>query len=114
MPQLFLNKGKWEGRQIVSAEWAEKSGSALRILSPKSGQTYGYLWNSFAYDYKGRKVHAYFAGGNGGQVSIGIPELNLVIAMTGGNYADGAMFRSQRQFVPLDILPAVSEPVTRR
>jgi CubicO group peptidase (beta-lactamase class C family) len=114
LTQLFLNKGKWEGRQIVSPEWAQKSGSALRVLSPTSGQTYGYLWNSTGYDYKGRKVHAYFPGGNGGQVYIGIPELNLLIAFTGGNYADRVLFRSQREFVPLDILPAVSETVVRR
>jgi CubicO group peptidase (beta-lactamase class C family) len=105
--QLFLNDGKWEGRQIVSRDWARKSGAALRVLSPASGQTYGYLWNSYEYPYRGRKVHAYFPGGNGGQVYIGIPDLDLLIAFTGGNYADRVMFRSQREFVPDDILPAV-------
>jgi len=108
LTQLFLNEGKWEGRQIVSREWAQKSGSAMRVLSPKSGQTYGYLWNSYAYPYRGRKLHAYFPGGNGGQVYIGIPELDLLIAFTGGSYADAVLFRSQREFVPEDILPAVS------
>ena len=107
LTQLFLNDGKWDGRQIVSREWARKSSAPLRLLSPSSGQTYGYLWNSFAYEYKGRKLHAYFPGGNGGQVFIGIPELNLLIAFTGGNYADRVLFRSQREFVPEDILPAV-------
>lgn len=108
LTQLFLNDGKWEGRQIVSREWAQKSGAALRVLSPKSGQTYGYLWNSFEYSYRGRKLHAYFPGGNGGQVYIGIPDLDLLIAFTGGSYADAVLFRSQREFVPEDILPAVS------
>jgi CubicO group peptidase (beta-lactamase class C family) len=108
LTQLFLNEGEWEGRQIVSSEWARKSGAALRVLSPRSGQTYGYLWNSFAYPYRGRKLHSYFPGGNGGQVYIGIPELDLLIAFTGGSYADGVLFRPQREFVPEDILPAVS------
>jgi CubicO group peptidase (beta-lactamase class C family) len=106
--QLFLNDGKWEDRQIVSREWAQTSGAALRVISPTSGQTYGYLWNSFAYPYRGRKLHAYFPGGNGGQVYIGIPDLDLLIAFTGGNYADRVLFRAQREFVPDDILPAVS------
>jgi CubicO group peptidase (beta-lactamase class C family) len=106
--QLFLNDGKWEGRQIVSREWARTSGAALRVLSPTSGQTYGYLWNSFAYPFRGRKVHAFFPGGNGGQVYIGIPDLDLLIAFTGGSYADRALFRPQREFVPEDILPAVN------
>jgi CubicO group peptidase (beta-lactamase class C family) len=108
LTQLFLNDGKWEGGQIVSAEWAQKSGAALRVLSPRSGQTYGYLWNSFSYPYRGRKLHSYFPGGNGGQVYIGIPDLDLLIAFTGGSYADGVLFRPQREFVPEDILPAVS------
>jgi CubicO group peptidase (beta-lactamase class C family) len=107
LTQLFLNDGKWEGRQIVSPQWVRQSSAALRVIMPKSGQTYGYLWNSFEYPYGGRKVHAFFPGGNGGQVYIGIPDLDLIIAFTGGNYADGVMFRSQREFVPQDILPAV-------
>ena len=107
LTQLFLNQGKWEGRQIVSSEWASKSGSGLRVLSPSSGQTYGYLWNSVEYPFRGRKLHAFFPGGNGGQVYIGIPDLDLLIAFTGGNYADRVMFRSQQEFVPKDILPAV-------
>ena len=107
LTQLFLNDGKWEGRQIVSPEWAKKSGAALRVLNSESGQTYGYLWNSVEYPFRGRKLHAYFPGGNGGQVYIGIPDLDLLIAFTGGNYADRVLFRSQREFVPQDILPAV-------
>jgi CubicO group peptidase (beta-lactamase class C family) len=107
LTQLFLNGGKWEGRQIVSREWAQKSSAPLRVLSPRTGQTYGYLWNSVTYDVNGRKLYAYFPGGNGGQVYIGIPDLDLLIAFTGGNYADAVLFRSQREFVPQDILPAV-------
>ena len=107
LTQLYMNGGKWAGRQIVSPEWARKSTAPLRVLSPKTGQTYGYLWNSVTYDLNGRKLLAYFPGGNGGQVAIGIPDLDLVITFTGGNYADAVMFRSQREFVPQDILPAV-------
>ena len=106
--QLMLNDGKWDGRQVFSREWARKSGAPLRVLSPRTGQTYGYLWNSVAYDYKGRKIHAFFAGGNGGQISMGIPELGLAIVMTGGNYGDPVLFTGQRVYVPKYILPAVN------
>lgn len=104
--QLMLNEGKWNGREIISRDWAIKSGSALRRLN--SVQRYGWLWNSVEYDYNGRKVRAIFAGGNGGQVSMAIPELDLVIAFTGGNYAQAASFTSQREFIPKYILPAIS------
>ena len=84
MAQLMLNKGRWGGKQILSAEWVRQSGAPLRDLG--TTQQYGYLWNSQEFDYKGRKVRAVFSGGNGGQVSMEIPDLDLVIAFTGGNY----------------------------
>ena len=106
LAQLMVNDGRWEGRQIISREWARQSGAALRKLTPT--QTYGYLWNSVSYPYRGRALHAYFAGGNGGQIFMGIPELDLVIGFTGGNYSDPALFIPQRKFVPEHILPAVN------
>ena len=107
LAQLMLNDGRWKGKQIVSTEWVRRSTAPLRDLTPT--QQYGYLWNSVAYDYNGRKIRAFFAGGNGGQVSMAIPDLDLVIAFTGGNYADAATFRAQRTFVPEYLLPAVRE-----
>jgi CubicO group peptidase (beta-lactamase class C family) len=105
LAQLMVNGGKWNSKQILSKDWTEKSGAALRDLSPV--QQYGYLWNSVQYPYKDKKVHAYFAAGNGGQIFMGIPELDLVIAFTGGSYADAALFIPQRKYVPEYILPAI-------
>jgi CubicO group peptidase (beta-lactamase class C family) len=105
LAQLMLNDGRWNGEQIVSREWARTSGSALRNLT--KSQQYGWLWNSVEYPYKGGKVRAFFAGGNGGQIFMGISALDLVIAFTGGNYNDPALFIPQRVFVSERILPAV-------
>jgi CubicO group peptidase (beta-lactamase class C family) len=104
--QLMVNDGRWAGRQITSSDWARRSTAALRNLSRT--QQYGWLWNSHEYPYKGRKVRGFFAGGNGGQIFMGIPELGLVIAFTGGNYNDPALFIPQRVLVPEHILPAVN------
>ena len=68
----------------------------------------GFLWWVAAYPYKDRTVTAFFAGGNGGQVVMGIPELDLAIAFYGGNYSDPATFVPQRVYVPTYILPAVN------
>lgn len=105
LAQLMVNEGRWNGRQIISREWARRSGAALRNLT--KSQQYGWLWNSVEYPYEGRKVRAFFAGGNGGQIFMGIPDLDLVIGLTGGNYGDPALFIPQRVFVPEHILPAV-------
>jgi CubicO group peptidase (beta-lactamase class C family) len=106
LAQLMVNDGRWNGRQIVSRDWVRRSTSALRNLT--KNQQYGWLWNTLEYPYKGRQVHAFFAGGNGGQIFMGIPALDLVIAFTGGNYNDPALFIPQRVFVPQFILPAVN------
>ena len=83
MAQLVVNKGRWNGKQLVSEDWVRRSTEPLRNLN--AVQQYGFLWNSVEYEYGSRKIRAYFAGGNGGQVSMAIPDLDLVIAFTGGN-----------------------------
>ena len=62
------------------------------------------------FSHGNRKIRGFFAGGNGGQVFMGVPELDLVIAFTGGNYSQAATFTSQRVFVPQYVLPAVTGP----
>lgn len=105
MAQLMLNEGTWEGKRILSREWVKEATSNQRDIWPGSG--YGYLWYATEYPYRDRKIRATFAAGNGGQVSIAIPELDLAIAFTGGSYADAALVIPQRKIVPESILPAV-------
>jgi hypothetical protein len=52
-------------------------------------------------------VRAHHASGNGGQYSMFIPELGLVIATFSGNYADPGGFFALRELVPKYILPAL-------
>jgi CubicO group peptidase (beta-lactamase class C family) len=106
LAQLMVNDGRWAGKQILTPDWARKSRAPLRDLAPI--QQYGFLWNSVEYSYQGRKVRAFFAGGNGGQIFMGIPELDLVIAFTGGSYNQASLLIPQRVYVPQHILPAVN------
>ena len=108
LAQLMVNDGRWSGKQILSSDWVRRSSAPLRDLSRT--QQYGWLWNSHEYSHGNRKVRGFFAGGNGGQVFMGVPELDLVIAFTGGNYSQAATFTSQRVFVPQYVLPAVTGP----
>ena len=103
--QMMMNGGRWNGKQIVSAEWAKKSTSPLTTI--QNNRKYGYLWYVFEYPYKGRIIQTFCAAGNGGQIAMGIPELDMVIAFNGGNYSDSAAAIPARDYVPQDILPAV-------
>ncbi len=105
LAQLMMNGGKWNGRQIVQRDWARQSVLPLRPLFP--GQDWGWLWNSVAYTWQGRSIRAFFAGGNGGQIFMAIPDLDLAIGFTAGNYGQAATFIPGRVLVPEYILPAV-------
>ena len=102
--QVMLDGGTWNGQQIVSHEWAHRATSPLENLRKLQ---YGYLWWSITYPYKGKTVRAFFAGGNGGQLVMGIPDLDLVVAFYAGNYSDPVMYKIQEELVPKYILPAI-------
>jgi CubicO group peptidase (beta-lactamase class C family) len=103
--QLMLNEGTWQGKRVLSRGWSRRSTSALYDLQERK---YGYLWWSDEYPYRDSTVRAFYAAGNGGQIVMGVPELDLVIAFYGGNYSDGSIATiPQREWVPRVILPAV-------
>src|SRR5256886_5398441 len=81
--QLLLDGGTWEGRRIVSREFAARAGSPLYHLRNIG---YGYLWWSEDYPYKDRTVHTYSARGAGGQTTTVVPELDLVVTTNAGSY----------------------------
>lgn len=90
----FLNEGTWNGQQILSKEWVEKSKTAYnnnkRIdvpLDDMGKNDYGYTWWINEVYANGHKVKLFQASGWGGQEIIVIPELNMVVVFTGGNYA---------------------------
>ncbi|HXV90323.1 MAG TPA: serine hydrolase [Gemmatimonadales bacterium] len=104
LAQLMLD-GRWGDRRVLSRDWVTRSRAPLRDLSRT--QQYGWLWNSAEYTIGDRKVRGYFAGGNGGQVSMAFPDLDLVIAFTGGSYSMPSLFIAQRVYVSQYLLPAV-------
>lgn len=104
--QLMLNGGTWNGKRIVSKEWTDRATSPLYDMRDRQ---YGYLWWVQDYPYKGSTVRAFIAGGNGGQVIIGIPDLDLVINFWGGNYSSKTLYRMSGDLITEYILPAIAE-----
>ncbi len=68
---------------------------------------YGLLWWGIDWPYRGRTVHAFLAGGNGGQAIIVIPELDVVIGTFGSSYSSRAGLEIQQGFPPRYILPTI-------
>ena len=75
---LCLNKGIFNGKQIVSAQWTEEMTSPRIVESDRfRGMEYGYLW--WIID---REKGIYAAIGNSGNVIYVNPEKNIVIAVS--------------------------------
>ena len=83
--QLWLNKGWWEGRQLLDSGYIEAATSPS-ALNPG----YGYLW---WLNTTGRIAAAprsmYFAAGAFGQYAFVLPEQNMVIATMGFSRKSG-------------------------
>ncbi len=105
--QLILNKGTWNGRQIVSAEWIEQS------IRPRF-QAIGYFSGLFFYGQQwwlGRSISGdtevkwIAAMGSGGQRIFIVPDLDLVVMTTSGLYfqshqGDGALDTLTNYVIP--------------
>lgn len=105
--QLMLDGGTWQGQRILSRDFVARASAPLYRLR---NLDYGYLWWGIDYPYKDRTVHAFFAGGAGGQTVMVVPELDLVIATYGGNYSSKGTTHTSQNLTPRYILPAVREP----
>ncbi|MBN1350873.1 serine hydrolase [candidate division KSB1 bacterium] len=95
--QLYLNNGRWNETQIVPEEWVQTS-TAQSVKDIESASQfnatqkcdYAYQWWRFSDDHAVAGMidpnDAYFAFGHGDQAIWVVPHLNLVAAMTSGNY----------------------------
>lgn len=90
---LFLNRGRWIGKQIIPEAWVEKStipyGNNLNIKVPGEGSWrhgYSYSWWIRSYDDPG--IRMFFALGWGGQYIMILPEAGMVVVFTGGYYSE--------------------------
>lgn len=81
--ELMLNKGNWNGVQVISRQWVEKT---FEKYNKVNGNWYGYNWWHYSCIVKNKNFESYNAGGNGGQYIIITPPLKLVCVLSGGNY----------------------------
>ncbi len=88
--QLYLQGGVWNGDQIISEEWiAESTSEHIRVPSSSSPipgliNGYGYQWWRGTFSNGGTET--YFAAGWGGQFIFVLPDLDMVVVLTGGQF----------------------------
>ncbi|TDW47975.1 CubicO group peptidase (beta-lactamase class C family) [Flavobacterium sp. 270] len=80
---LYLNKGIWNGKQVISKEWVNESFTKQSVVQ---GVNYGFLWWLKYLMVDGVKYTGKAAQGNGGQKIYVWEEQNMITVITGGNY----------------------------
>ena len=99
--QLYLNKGKWNGKQIIPESWAEAS-VTKKVDSIEGTYGYGYqLWmeeRPGSFEYNGML----------GQNVLIYPDVDMVIVTNAGNeelFQDNVMLNIIRKYFPVDWAP---------
>lgn len=85
--QLYLNKGKWKGKQLVPESWIAASSQSYWDFktnpfggsSPKANDDWQ---QGYGYQFWRTKTNGYRSDGLYGQFGIILPEENLVVAIT--------------------------------
>jgi len=88
--QMYLDGGKWKGKQIVPEDWVVES-LAPRIDAWWDGQ-YGYQWWLFDSQVGDQIISWFAARGYGDQLIAVFPSLDLVVVFTSGNESDEVFF----------------------
>lgn len=60
--QLYLDRGRWQGRQLVPSGWIDESTRPVSILQPEYGLAYGQLWNVLVPDEGDARASFYHTG----------------------------------------------------
>ena len=104
--QLYLNKGKWNGKQIIPESWVEAS-ITKKVDSIEGTYGYGYqLWmeeRPGSFEYNGML----------GQNVLIYPDVDMVIVTNAGNeelFQDNVMLNIIRKYFPVEWVPKETLP----
>jgi CubicO group peptidase (beta-lactamase class C family) len=90
--QTFLDRGVWNGNRVVSEDWV--TASTARVIdvpvseSPVPGYLRGYGLQWWLGTFSTANTDFYTAAGWGGQFTIVIPDHDMVVVITAGDFED--------------------------
>lgn len=76
--QLYLNKGEWNGKQVVPESWIEESTKPHSIYNERFGLAYGLLWNVLT-PTENREGSSFYHTGTGVHMLGVYPSSNMVL-----------------------------------
>jgi len=119
--QAYLDGGVWNGKRIVTEAWVKESiAPHVRIsleTTGVSGQAFannyyevdeGYAWHHINVKSGDKLYPAYHGNGNGGQLLLVLPQFDVAVMFTAGNYRQGLWNRERDDIFGEMILPALN------
>lgn len=105
--RLYQQGGRWNGKQLLARDWAQKTFTRQIALSPGGDDFYGYLFWNTTFTIGGKRHEGFFATGNGGSKIFVFKDQPLVVVITGTAYRKWYMHTQVFSMMNRYILPAV-------
>lgn len=106
--QLYLQGGRWKGRQIVSENWI-KSSTTPKVQTPREIGDFNYGYHIWV----GRRQRSFLLNGMFGQNIIGYPDTGILIVSNGGNselFQQSSYFSHLKKYFGEDYSPPAKLP----
>ncbi len=100
--QMYLQKGLWKGKRILSENWIASSCQKQVDTGEENGYSYGY------HNWIAEEEHAYLFNGMFGQNVLIYPDKRMILVTVAGNnelFADGLMMQIIRSYFGNDFQP---------
>lgn len=104
--QLYLDKGIWNGRRIISESWVDASTRPQVRIDDET--EYGYLWWLKSFPSGDKPYAAFYMTGNGGNKVAVFPALNLTVVITSTYYNSRGMHEQTDRLLAEYILGAIN------
>jgi len=103
--QLYKNKGRWNGKRILTEDWVEES-FTKRFATTNEGEFYGYLWWNKSYRVNGNSFEFFYCSGNGGNKIFVSTEHPFVIVITASAYGKRYAHEQADEIMAKYVIPA--------
>ena len=105
--QLYKNEGKWNGRQLLPAQWVHKTFTRHKTIPGRVQEYYGYLFWNKTYKVAGKEYETYYCAGNGGNKIFVFPKHPWVIVITASAYGASYAHPQVDKMMTEYIIPAL-------
>ena len=106
--RLYLQGGRWNGKQVVPADWVKASTIPHVSVPDRDDTRYGYLWWLQDLEAGEGTHHAWLMNGAGGNKVVVLPGLEAVVVITSTNFGRRDAHQLSEKLLTDFIIPVVA------